>query len=50
MKDDANHGIYGFAGKEWGTLSRPPGAFWDKVQQKKMRAYLEHPSNVWYQI
>ena len=49
-KDGANHGIYKFAGKDWVALSRPPGAFWDKVQHKGMRAYLEHLSNVWYQI
>ena len=49
-KNGANHGIYKFAGKEWVALSRPPGAFWDRIQQKGMRAYLEHLSNVWYQI
>lgn len=49
-QDGANHGVNSFDGKEWVALSRPPGAFWDRVQHKGMRAYLEHLSKVWAQI
>ena len=49
-KDGANHGINSFAGRDWVALSRPPGAFWDRVQHKGMRAYLEHLSKVWTRI
>lgn len=48
--DGANHGINNFAGRDWVALSRPPGAFWDGVRCKGMRAYLEHLSKVWAQI
>ena len=49
-RDGVNHGISSFAGRDWITLSRPPGAFWDRVRHKGMRAYLEHLSKVWAQI
>ena len=49
-KDGANHGINSFAGKDWVALSRPPGTFWDRVEHKGMRAYLEHLSKVWARI
>ena len=49
-RDGANHGINSFAGKDWVALSRPPGAFWDRVRHKGMRAYLEHLSKVWARI
>lgn len=45
-RDGANHGVNSFAGREWVVLSRPPGGFWDRVQRKGMRAYLEHLSKV----
>lgn len=45
-KDGANHGVYSFARRKWAVLSRPPGGFWDRVQRKGMRAYLEHLSKV----
>ena len=48
--DGANHGITTFGGREWVALSRPPGAFWDRVGDKGMRAYLEHLNKVWHQI
>ena len=49
-QDGPSHGVNSFAGREWIALSRPPGAFWDKVRHKGMRAYLEHLSKVWTQI
>ena len=49
-RDGTNHGINSFAGKDWVALSRPPGAFWDRVQHKGMKAYLEHLSRVWARI
>ena len=49
-RDGPIHGVDNFAGRDWVALSRPPGAFWDKVRHKGMRAYLEHLSKVWTQI
>ena len=49
-RDGGHHGINNFAGREWVALSRPPGAFWDRVRHKGMRAYLEHLSRVWSRI
>ena len=49
-RDGGHHGINSFAGREWVALSRPPGAFWDRVRHKGMRAYLEHLSGVWARI
>ena len=49
-QDGANHGVDKFAGRDWVALSRPPGAFWDRVRRKGMRAYLEHLSKVWARI
>ena len=45
-QDGPNHGICSFAGMNWVVLSRPPGAFWDRIDKKDMRAYLEHLSIV----
>lgn len=48
--DGANHGVAKFDGRDWVMLSRPPGAFWDRVGQKGMRAYIDHLNKVWRQI
>ena len=45
--DGANHGLLQFGDREWVALSRPPGAFWDRVDQKGMGAYLDHLKRVW---
>ena len=45
-RDGPNNGTGSFAAKDWVLLSRPPGAFWDSVRHKSMRAYLEHLSKV----
>ena len=46
-RDGGNHGINSIDGRDWIALSRPPGQFWDRVQHKGMKAYLEHLSKVW---
>ena len=45
-RDGPHNGTGSFAGKNWVLLSRPPGAFWDRVRHKNMKAYLEHLSKV----
>ena len=49
-RDGSNHGINTFGGKEWTALSRPPRSFWDRVQNKGMRAYMDHLARVWRHI
>ena len=49
-RDGANHGLNTFDSREWLALSRPPGAFWDRVGHKGMKAYMEHLRKVWRQI
>ena len=49
-RDGGNHGINTFAGKQWVAMSRPPGAFWDRIRNKGMRAYMEHLARVWKQV
>lgn len=49
-RDGANHGKDTFGGREWIALSRPPGAFWDRVTEKGMKAYMEHVAKIWKQI
>lgn len=49
-RDGANHGLDEFGEKKWLALSRPPGAFWDRVSEKGMKAYMEHLAKVWKQI
>lgn len=49
-RDGPNHGINTFGEKRWTALSRPPGRFWDRVQKKGMRAYMDHLARVWQRI
>ena len=49
-RDGANHGPFTLGDKEWVALSRPPGAFWDQVRHKAMKAYTEHLNKVLGQI
>lgn len=49
-RDGASHGINTFGNKNWTALSRPPGKFWDRVQNKGMRAYMDHLARVWNRI
>lgn len=49
-RDGNNHGLNTFGGRDWVALSRPPGAFWDRLANKSMQAYMEHISRVWKQI
>ena len=48
--DGGNHGTVRFGDREWVALSRPPGPFWDQVDEKGMRAYLDHLNRVWHRI
>ena len=51
-RDGNNHGVNTFGGMDWVALSRPPGAFWDKLrtEKKNMKGYMEHVSRVWKYI
>lgn len=49
-KDGPNHGLYSLGGRQWVALSRPPGAFWDRIAKKDMKAYMEHVTKVWKNI
>lgn len=49
-RDGPNHGVNTFGNKNWTALSRPPGQFWDRLQDKGMRAYMDHLARVWKQI
>ena len=49
-RDGPNHGVFSLGGEEWVALSRPPGAFWDQVRHKGMKAYTEHLNKVLHQI
>lgn len=49
-RDGPNHGINTFGKRNWTALSRPPGQFWDRVQDKSMRAYMDHLARVWKRI
>ena len=49
-RDGPNHGVFTLGDREWVALSRPPGAFWDQVRHKGMKAYTEHLNKVLHQI
>ena len=49
-QDGPNHGVTTFADREWVALSRPPGAFWDRVAHKGMKAYMDHLNKVWHRL
>ena len=49
-RDGTNHGLNKFGGMDWVALSRPPGAFWDKLGTKNMKGYMEHVARVWKHI
>lgn len=49
-RDGTNHGLNRFGGMDWVALSRPPGAFWDKLGSKNMKGYMEHVARVWKNI
>ena len=49
-RDGGNHGTTTLGGRQWIAMSRPPGAFWDRIGEKGMKAYLEHLAKVWKHI
>ena len=49
-RDGTNHGISTLNGRQWVAMSRPPGAFWDRIGAKGMKAYMEHLAKVWKHI